>query len=151
MYFVWYLTSWCGICTVWYLTSRYSIFYCLWGITNMFGLPSYTVRKKKKKIERLMNICWCGGVKVIFPWHLNENWLTLHPINKYSMKFQFIKFFLSVFRHVSWIPSWVISTDCSQCKVRNVFSNLFCLLSKLLEYTMECIEHKANNRAKTVT
>ena len=110
------------------------VFFIACGVSQTCLACPPTLLEKNLKIERLMNICWCGGVKVIFPWHLNENWLTLHPINKCSMKFQFIKFFLSVFRHVSWIPSWVISTDCSQCKVRNVFSNLFGLLSKFREY-----------------
>ena len=150
MYFVWYLTSWCGICTVWYLTSRYSIFYCLWGITNMFGLPSYTVRKKKKKIERLMNICWCCGVKVILPWHLNENWLTLHPINKYSMKFQFIKFFYqcSVMYHGSLPESFrqtVLNAKWGMYfQICFVYSQSFWNIEGI-------IEHKANSRAKTVT
>ena len=73
MYFVWYLTSWCGICTVWYLTSRYSIFYCLWGITNMFGLPSYTVRKKPKNwaFNEYLLMWWSeSNFSLTFEWKL---------------------------------------------------------------------------------
>ena len=69
-----------------------------------------TVRKKSAKIE--MNICWSGGVKVIYRWHFNDIWLSLYaPINKYSLKFKLSPIFfykcLSQPKSLSWCPPGV--------------------------------------------
>ena len=46
--------------------------------------------KKSPKIESSMNICWWGGVNVIYEYHWNVNdiWLSLNNINRYSLNFQ---------------------------------------------------------------
>ena len=55
-----------------------------------------------------MNICWWGGVKVIHRWHFNDIWL--HPINKYSLKFQFLPGFF--FISVQYTSTWSVNLEC---------------------------------------
>ena len=43
--------------------------------------------KKSAQIGHSMNICWLGGVQDIHHWNVNDIWLSLHPINKYLLKF----------------------------------------------------------------
>ena len=66
-----YILMWYLYCMI--LTSRYSIFYCLWGITNMFGLPSYTVRKKPKNwaFNEFLLMWWSEShFSLTFEWKL---------------------------------------------------------------------------------
>ena len=56
----------------------------------------YTIRKKSVKIEISVNICWWRGVKAIYRWQFYDIWHSFHPINKYSLNFEFCSFFITV-------------------------------------------------------
>ena len=48
----------------------------------------YTKRKKLANIEMLLNICWLGGVKVIYCRNVNNIWVSHYPISISSSKFK---------------------------------------------------------------
>ena len=50
-------------------------------------------KKNSAKLENSMNICPRGAVKVIYQWNVNIRGLSLHPINKYQLNFQFSPIF----------------------------------------------------------
>ena len=70
---------------------------------------SYTDRKKFVKIEIAMNIYSWGGVKATYHWNFNDIWVSLHPISKYLLNFQFSPIFFYIQFLTSTIhPSSVI-------------------------------------------
>ena len=74
------LSLFCCLFAIWFLIiSNYN---SSRGIHRFYRWPvkcscertlcPYTVRKKWKKIENSMRICWWVGVKVVYRWHLND-------------------------------------------------------------------------------
>ena len=53
---------------------------------------TYKDRKKSRKMEISMNIYSWGGVKPIYRWN-NDIWVSLHPMRKYLLKYQFSPIF----------------------------------------------------------
>ena len=85
--------SWAGQHNVWAAGSNCQVInYRIGAAVIIIG---HTDRKISAKVELSMNICWWGGVNVIFHWNVKDKWLSLNPINKYSLKAQFLRIFFS--------------------------------------------------------
>ena len=78
--------------------------------TFFFHRASYTVRKNSAKMEMSTNIYSWGGVKVIYRWNLSDIWVSLHPMSKYSLKFQFspIFFFHRLVLAIIYPWNWIV-------------------------------------------
>ena len=74
----------CICCVIWVHAYSHTIYvYCVLCI--LYNIYIYNWQKKTETIEISMYICLWGGMKVIYHW--KDTWLSLYPINKYSLKF----------------------------------------------------------------
>ena len=80
------------------------------------------------EMYKYLTVHWWFGEKVIYCTVLNhrnfnDKWLSLHPINEYSMKFKFVPFFLSVQTYSKMYRNIFIKTK--KLRSTNVFIIIF--------------------------
>ena len=57
-------------------------------------MRALTVRKSWQKLKFLWRYAaGIDGHSYVYCWHFNNKWLSLHPVSKYSIKFQFLPIF----------------------------------------------------------
>ena len=69
----------------WILNFRQQNYFliCLHYVPRMrIRIGMHATRKKEEKCNISRNICWWGGLKVMYRWHFIDIWLSLHPLHQ---------------------------------------------------------------------
>ena len=64
-------------------------------------------------------------MKVIYHWNVNDIWLSLHPINKYALNFQFLPIFFLTVHYTRNIHLLTAITKGGKCRENPCFIGLF--------------------------